>query len=215
MTPPEAPVRRRKLKVLILCGAAFGVGLLGVHFGANSGAGHSHAPRPGGWYDFGPHMNLDWSGPKAGERLDLRRFSGRSGERLADAAGGELLMLATVDPDCAAARAARDELQDVRTHIAEAGVPYFLVCATTNRSSEEFYEYADSLALDAPAFLWSSKEVAPPASLDTMVVPSHILVRRDGTILRTWPGTSQTKRVRFQMANQIINDTMDAAANLP
>jgi hypothetical protein len=215
MAAPDAPGVRRALKVLLLCGAAFAVGILGVRFTANSGASHSHAPRPGGWYDFSPHMNLDWSGPKAGERLDLQRFSGPGGEKLTDAAGGDLLMLATVDPDCAAARAARDELRDVRTHIAEAGVPYFLVCATTNRPPDEFYKYAESLALDARAFLWSSKDISPPQSLDTMVVPSHILVSRDGTILRTWPGTSQTKRVRFLMANQIIADTMEVVASLP
>lgn len=46
-----------------------------------------------------------------------------------------------------------------------------------------------------------------------MVVPLHILVRRDGTILRTWHGTSQSKKVRFQMVNQIISDTIEIATD--
>jgi len=91
-------------------------------------------------------------------------------------------------------------------------VPYVLVSATTKRPAEEFFDYAGSLGVDAPAFMWSSKE-PPPESLFTMVVPSHILVRRDGTILRTWPGTTKSQRVRFQMVNQIVADTLEIASN--
>lgn len=80
-------------------------------------------------------MNLDWSGPKVGERLDLQYFSGRNGERITDTVEGDFFMLATVDPDCAASRAARDELYDVRNQIARANVPYLLVSATTSRSA--------------------------------------------------------------------------------
>jgi hypothetical protein len=159
-------------------------------------------------------MNLDWSGPKVGERLDLQKFVGRNGEKLTDASNSNVFMLATVDPDCAAASVARDELRDVRTHIA-GNIPYILVSATTNRPAADFFKYADSLGLDAPTFLWASKEAAPPAALVTMVIPSHILVRRDGTILRTWPGTSPSRRVRFQMVNQIVTDTTELAADQP
>lgn len=164
-------------------------------------------------YDFSKHMNLDGSGPKAGERLDLQRFAGRNGEQLPAAVSGDVFMLATVDPDCAAAGAARDELHDVRQQLARAHVPYLLVSATNSHPPGDFFKYAESLGVDAPAFLWTSKEVSPPASLLSMVIPSHILVRRDGTILCTWPGTSQSKRVRFRMANQIIADTVELTTN--
>lgn len=164
-------------------------------------------------FDFGQHTNLDWSGPKIGERLDLRCLAGRAGERLPDAVSGEFFMLATIDPDCAASWEARDQMRDVRNHIAPAGVPYLLVSATTSRPPEDFFKYAESLAADAPAFMWASKGASPPESLATMVVPSHILVSRDGTIIRTWPGTSQSKRVRFQMVNQIVADTIEVAGS--
>lgn len=45
-----------------------------------------------------------------------------------------------------------------------------------------------------------------------MVVPSQLLVRRDGTILRTWPGTTKSKKTRFRMVNQIVADTLDLAS---
>jgi hypothetical protein len=158
-------------------------------------------------------MNQEWSGPKVGEHLDLQRFKGPDGKKIIDAVEGEVFMLATIDPDCGASWVARDELQDVSTHIAEAKIPYVLVSATTTRPPDDFYKYASSLGVDAPSFMWSFKEAAPPESLLMMVVPSHILVRRDGTILRTWPGTKQSKHVRFQMVNQIVADTLEIASN--
>lgn len=195
---------------LLLCVAAFAIGMLGVYFISKS---HHALPfKQMAGYDFSQHMNQDWSGPKAGERLDLQRFAGRGREKITDAVDGEIFMLATVDPDCAAGWAARDVMYDVRTHIAEANVPYILVSVTTSRSPDQLFKYTESLGVGAPAFLWSSKEASPPDSLFTMVVPSHILVRRDGTILHTWPGTSQSKKIRFQMVNQIIADTIEIAS---
>lgn len=166
----------------------------------------------GGGYDFSENLKTDWSGPEAGDRLDLQRFAGRDGRKITDAVDSEIFMLATVDPDCGASWVARDELHDVRKVIAEANVPYVLASATTNRSPDDFFKYAESLGVDSPAFIWSSTE-PPPESLFTMVVPSHILVRRDGTILRTWPGTAKSKSVRFQMVNQIVADTLEIASD--
>lgn len=204
---------RRKAKLVLLCVTAFAVGMLAVFFVSKSRPRQTHAFRQMAGYDFSGHMNEDWSGPKAGERLDLQRFKGLNGKKVTDVVEGEVFMLATIDPDCGASWVARDELHDVSTHIAEAHVPYVLVSATTTQSPDDFFKYAGSLGVDAPAFMWSSKEVAPPESLFTMVVPSHILVRRDGTILRTWPGTKQSKQARFQMVNQIVADTVDIASN--
>lgn len=209
MQPPDRSRARGRVKLLSLCTAALALATVGVFFVAKSKSRSSEEFRRRGGYDFGTHMNLEWSGPKAGERIDLQRFSGPGGEKITDTFGGEILMLATVDPDCAASRVARDELYDVRENLAGADVPYVLVSATVKRPPEEFYKYAASLGVAAPAFIWSSKEGPPPESLLTMVVPSHLLVRRDGTILRTWPGSSQDKKLRFHMVNQIVADTLD------
>lgn len=200
---------RSKAKLLTLCAATFALAAAGVHFAFRSASRPSDAFRKMGGYDFGRHMNLEWSGPNAGERLDLGRFSGPGGEKIAEAVGGDILMLATIDPDCPGSRVASDELHDVRALLSEAGVPYVLVSVTTTKPPGEFYKFASSLGVNAPAFMWSLKEGAPPESLFTMTVPSHLLVRKDGTILRTWPGTRNNQKIRFQMVNQIVADTLD------
>jgi hypothetical protein len=127
----------------------------------------------------------------------LQSFTGRDGEKITDTVKGDIFMLATIDPDCVASWAARDELRDLRNQINRAHVPYLLVSINNSRTSSDFFKYAESAVSSAPAFLWASKDISPPETLVTMVVPSHILVRRDGTILRTWPGTSQNKGSAF------------------
>lgn len=198
---------RREVKFLLLCLTVVISGTLGVNFVLTTRRAPSTRQAVG--FDFGQHMNLDWSGPKVGERLDLQHFIGRGGQRMPDAVGGEPLMLAAIDPDCVAGWTARDQMRDVRNNIIAADVPYLLISVTTSRPPEEFFKYAESLDVGAPAFLWSSTAVSPPEKLVTMVVPSHILVRRDGTIIRTWPGTSQSKKIRFQMVRQIIANTIE------
>lgn len=200
---------RREVKLLLLCLAVLTLGSLVASFVLTARRATSSRRMVG--FDFGQHMNLDWSGPKIGDRLDLRHFAGRGGEQMRDAVSSDFLMLATIDPDCAAGWAARDQMRDVRNHITPVNVPYLLVSVTSSRPSEDFFKYAESLDVDSPAFLWASKADSPPGALVNMVVPSHILVRRDGTIIHIWPGTSQSKKVRFQMVNQIIADTMGVA----
>jgi hypothetical protein len=204
---------RSGAKLLSMCAAAFALAMGGVYFAARLRAHPEDVFRKRGGYDFGRHMNQDWSGPSPGERLDLGRFSGPAGEKITDSVSGDILMLATIDPDCPGSWVARDELYDVRALLSEARVPYVLVSATTNRPPDEFYKYAASLGVNAPAYMWSSKEGAPPESLFTMTVPSHLLVRRDGTILRTWPGTRNNQKLRFQMVNQIVADTLEIASD--
>jgi len=205
----NTPGARRRAKALLLCVAAFALGVLGVSVISASRRAAPVQRKIG--YDFSPSLNAEWSGPKIGERLDLRRFVGPDGKPIADSVDGDILMLATIDPDCGASWVARDELRDVSNHIAPAEVPYLLVSVTNSRPSGDFFKYAESVVKGAPAFLWASKEVSPPESLVMMVVPSHLLVKRDGTILRKWPGTRQSQRLRFRMVNQIVADTIEIA----
>jgi hypothetical protein len=211
--PLNAHNMRSKAKLLSVYTAVFSLVAVGGYFAAKSGSHPQAAFRKRGGYDFSQHMNQEWSGPSPGERLDLRRFSGPGGEKLTDSVSSDILMFATVDPDCPGSWVARDELYDVRAQLSEAHVPYVLVSVTTTRPPDEFYKYAASLGVNAPAYMWSSKEGAPPESLFTMAVPSHLLVRRDGTILRTWPGTRNNQKLRFQMVNQIVADTLEIASN--
>jgi hypothetical protein len=51
-----------------------------------------------------------------------------------------------------------------------------------------------------------SKEAVPPQKLYSMVIPSHVLIDKNGVIVRKWPGTSNSE-VRYWMANEIIAET--------
>jgi hypothetical protein len=42
-----------------------------------------------------------------------------------------------------------------------------------------------------------------------MVLPSHLLLDANGLIVRKWPGTDQSAKVREKMANQIVADTVE------
>lgn len=201
---------RHRGEFLLLCAIVSASGVIAGSFISKSRP-ESSARRSDG-FDFSQHANYDWSGPRVGERIDLRRFVGRAGKRLAGATGGDILMLASVDPDCAAGRESRDQLAGVRERMARAHIPYLLVSFTTNRQPADFFGYVDSLDVAAPAYIWETKDGAPPEQLATMVVPSHLLVKQDGTILRTWPGTSPSRKVRSQMADQIVADAIEITA---
>ncbi|HVF55605.1 MAG TPA: hypothetical protein VM934_05620 [Pyrinomonadaceae bacterium] len=194
-----------KIKISLLRFSAFALGLTGTLLVINL-----RLPRPApdaNGFDFTSHLNQDWSGPNVGERIDLTFFKGRQGERVTDDNGNELLMLATVEPECGAVRAARDEMRVVHDHLERIGVKYKLLSLTASGHPADFFAYSDSLGIDAPAFMLQPGGPQPLPSLSSMVIPSHILVDRNGVVLRKWPGTSQSSAIRQRMANQIVADT--------
>ena len=123
-------------------------------------------------------------------------------------------MLVLVDSQCGASKAASDQLRSVRDSIAAEGVPYYLVSITSSVPPMNFFNFANGLSLDAEAYLWDMKEAKPSNELFSMVLPSHILVDRNGTIIRKWPGTSPNQSIRQKMARQIVSDTSKELANL-
>lgn len=148
-----------------------------------------------------------WAGPKIGRTIDLTRLKDRDGTPLLAAGEHEFLMVAIVDPECAAAKAASDQLTGVREGITKEGVPYYPISVIASTSETDFFTYADSLNL-GKAYLWRKSEPEPPAELYSMVVPSHLLLTKDGTVVRKWPGTNPSKAIRARMVNQIVSDTL-------
>ena len=147
-------------------------------------------------------------GPKVGEKIDLTNLKARDGKRLSSIEGHQMMVLATIDPSCVACKiAAADQLRDVQSRIAEFDVPFYLVSFTTSKPRDEFFRYTDSLDIAVPAFLWDMSEQKPPDALYTMVLPSHILVDRNGIVILKWAGTDNRKPIRARMANQIVSDT--------
>lgn len=146
-----------------------------------------------------------WRGPEIGEKIDLRRLRAADGRALADVAGAGPVMLVSVNPTCSMCRVAADTMKDVRARLSPLGVPYYVVAFAP--VGENFHAYAASLGVGEPSFFWSQDGGAPPDSLLEAVQPSHILIARDGTVLRVWPGANKAKPVRDRMGAQIVADT--------
>ena len=117
-------------------------------------------------------------------------------------------MIAVVDPHCPACKAAQSQMRGVSDQLASSGIPYFVVMLSGPNSAREYFAYADSLGLGSTAFIWRTDELQPPLSLVEMVIPSHLLLNRDGVIVDKWPGTHQDPLVRQRMTNQITADAL-------
>lgn len=147
----------------------------------------------------------EWRGPELGEKIDLRRLQGPDGRTLADAVVEGPIMLVGVDPTCALCKTAADMMGNIRERLSPLHVPYYAVSFVPVEG--DFYRYAASLGMGRPAFRWSRDEGEPPDSLLKAVQPSHILIARDGTVLRVWPGANSAQQIRDRMGSQIVADT--------
>lgn len=154
-----------------------------------------------------------WKGPKFGERIDLTQLKGKDGTSGPDPGKKELLMVVAVDPGCKMCEVAADEMRHVRDKVALMEIPYYVVSFEPTEDSQKFFQYCDSLNLDVPAYLWAKKE-QPLTSLSKMVAPSHLLLDKNGVIIRSWPGSNEDLRFRTRMAKQIADDTSVVADTL-
>ena len=159
-------------------------------------------------------QDVEWRGPDTGERIDLTRLRAKDGKTLAATVGGRPVMIVAVNPECAMCKVAVDEMIHLRAKTAALGVDYYMVSFSRVNPQPGFFDYADSLKVGAPAFLWDAETGAPPEALIVMGTPSHLLLNPDGTVLRVWPGSRDDISVRQRMARQIIADTRVALDTL-
>ena len=158
-------------------------------------------------FDFTPVLKMKpEGGPDVGERIDLTRLVSREGVSLASTITTGRAMIALLNPRCALCRIAAGTMRDIKERIKQYDVKYYIVSFNSSEPASVF-RYCDSLDLDTPVFVWSSKESSPPELLSAMVTPSHILINQEGTIIDKWPGSNEDKALRERMANQIILDT--------
>jgi hypothetical protein len=148
------------------------------------------------------------SGPATGDTLNLEAFRSRSGASLARSIKGRsLAMVVFVDPNCTACTNSRDSFRSLRERVAEPGIAYYvLMLAEGDRQS--LFAYADSLKLDAEAFVWSTDAGKLPASLGTMALPSHLLITTEGLIVNKWLGTPQSTSMSESMVNQTTAESV-------
>jgi hypothetical protein len=200
-------------KLLLKCVIAFGIGLtIAVTFLRARERYRVYSSQP---FDFTYGVSEDepWKGPKVGSRLDIKSLVGQDGRALSDEMQGKIAMLILVDPGCGACRASSDQMRKVRDEISRERVPYFVVTFSSTISPDQFATYAASLGLNEPFFLRLHKDQPLAPELLGLVLPTHLLIDAEGTILRRWPGTSKTGLVREIMADRIVSDTLLALKN--
>jgi hypothetical protein len=198
------PSRSFRALVISLCCVLFLIVSLGVKSLLSKQGGNKHY-KPG-TFDFSTlrSTKIPWSGPHPGAKLDLSGFVNSDNRQLANVAGMEQpFMLVLVDPRCALCRESADSIRRISTALREMGCNYYAVSFNPNASPSKINAYMGSLGIHGKAFAWSRQSV-PLDSFAQMVTPSHLLLSADGTILETWPGSSWSRQLRQEMAEQII-----------
>ena len=168
----------------------------------------SSTARARGGYNFTSSQTDPASGPKIGERIDVALFKSPDGKTLEDEIRSHQLTLAVVvDPHCGACAAAKDQITIVREAIAHSSIYYCVMMLPNDVASTDYLDFAASIDLKNRAFVSSATEKSNSA-LATMVIPSHLLMDSNGTIVQKWTGTDRNQVVRQRMANQIVADAL-------
>ena len=126
------------------------------------------------------------------EVIDLRSWRDQKGRTLADVnQGHSMALVVLVSPNCDTCAKAKDSIENLRQRAEKAGMGYYLLMIPDGTDTQKYFSYADSLKIDANAFVWSNADVKASATLTTMPVPSHILLSTDrfeGRIENRWAG---------------------------
>jgi hypothetical protein len=75
---------------------------------------------------------------------------------------------------------------------------YYVLMIPDGTDTQKYFSYADSLKIDAEAFVWSNAEVKASTTLTTMPVPSHVLIstnRFEGRIANKWAGVPPSNSI--------------------
>lgn len=144
--------------------------------------------------------------PKVGEVISLDGLKDKDGNSFYDAKHKNLILLGIIDSDCGACLVAKDQIKLIQEGIENLEVEYVFVSFTSNKTSDEFSNYVKANYQSTNSFLWENISLPSPKSLSTAVVPSHILIDSNGTILKTFVGTDRDDSTRKRMANKIIKE---------
>jgi hypothetical protein len=78
-----------------------------------------------------------------------------------------------------------------------------------NPTDEEFLKYTKFIGIFALPLRWNKVSESALASLRQIVIPSHILIDSNGTVIKTFPGTSIDQRIRDRMAREVLRQVLD------
>ena len=133
--------------------------------------------------------SITQDGPAVGDTIDLLSWRDRKGRTLAEVNGKRsLALVAFVTPNCDSCAKTKDAMQALRERAAKANIAYYVLMIPNGTDAQQYFSYADSLKIDAEAFVWSNADVKAPASLTTMPAPSHLLLTNEGVVVNKWTG---------------------------
>ena len=129
------------------------------------------------------------AGPAVGDTIDLRSWSDRKGRTLAEVNGGHsLALVAFITPNCDACLKTKDAMDSLRERAVKANIAYYVVVMPNGADAQSYFSYADSLKIDAEAFVWSNADAKPPVTLNSMAAPFHLMLTNEGLVVNKWAG---------------------------
>lgn len=168
-----------------------------------------------GGFDYASRLinkEADWKGPEVGEKIAVQFYKDKDGKSLLESINSDIVVLATVDENCRFSKMSVDQIDYIQTMAKSNGIDYLLVSFNLKNSPREFFDFAQSINFSAKSFAWFGNEDEMLASLPKMIVPSHLIINKNGEILRVFPGTDVEKQIRDQMANQIVAEMLEEKA---
>jgi hypothetical protein len=133
------------------------------------------------------------------EVIDLRSWRDQKGQTLADVnQGHSMALVVLVSPNCDTCAKAKTSIENLRERAKKAGMGYYVLMIPDGTDTQKYFSYADSLKINAEAFVWSNAEAKASATLTTMPVPSHVLMSTDrfeGRIANKWAGVPPSNSI--------------------
>jgi hypothetical protein len=127
-------------------------------------------------------------GPALGDTIDLRSWRDRKGRTLAEVnSGHSLALVAFVTPNCETCLKTKAAMQSLREHAGKANIAYYVLMIPEGADTQPYFAFADSLKIDAEAFVWSNSEAKPPVTLN-LPPPFHLLLTNEGLVVNKWAG---------------------------
>lgn len=126
------------------------------------------------------------------EVIDLRSWQDQRGRTLADVnQGNSMALVVLVNPNCDTCASAKKSIENLRERAKKAGMAYYVLMIPDGADTQKYFSYADSLKINAEAFVWSNAGAQASPTLTTMPAPSHVLLSTDrfeGRIVDKWTG---------------------------
>ena len=133
------------------------------------------------------------------EVIDLRSWVDQKGRTLADVnQGHSMALVVLVSPNCDTCAKAKTSIENLRARAEKAGMGYYVLMIPDGTDTQKYFSYADSLKINAEAFVWANAAAKASPTLTTMPVPSHVLISTDrfeGRIANKWAGVPPSNSI--------------------